>query len=657
MIGLCLGALAAPLSGARRARADEAPPLEVDVRGDALPRAGEPTTPSTSVEADDLHRPGQSVAGALARVPGVMIARTGGASELTTMTLRGASSAQTPVYLAGVRLNDELYRAADLSTIPSFFLRRVDVYRGHAPIELDRTGLGGAVLLEPEVPVGTRVAAGLGAGSFASRSYFGAASFGTEAAAAALSVRRDATRGDFSYVDDRGTRFDASDDREVRRQNADAASLDAWAALRVRLGERGTWSSVVNVFSREQGTPGLGVIPAELARSTSERALVASRLSVACGEDPTDACTVAASTFAKRTRYVLDDPNLELPFGSTRQVVTTTSTGGQVAWADAPLDWLDTRVGVGHAVEGLTVDPIGPAESDAQRFSARAFGDVAVRPLDWLELRAAAALSSERTEATSNDGLALVPSARVGAAARATSWLTAFAAAGYYTRTPSLGELYGASASFLGNPSLVAEAGPSADVGTRASAKSRYIDVGAELVFFGRLASDLIEYKRSAAGTVRPYNVGSARFLGAEALAAAEIVDMVELDASLAFNDARDTSEDRQLTNDRLPFQAPLVATAGAALDLDELGSDDWMSGARIGATFLYRSQRFADPAGLITLPSQVMLDADAGVRLVHDTLRFDVRVMNVLGDVTTDLVGYPLPGRAFFAELSGEWK
>lgn len=656
MIGLCLGALAAPLTGARRAGADDSP-LEVDVRGDALPRAGEPTTPTTRIEEDDLHRPGQSVAGALSRVPGVMIARTGGASELTTMTLRGASSAQTPVYLAGVRLNDELYRAADLSTIPSFFLRRVDVYRGHAPIELDRTGLGGAVLLEPDVPKGTRAFAGLGAGSFASRSYFGAASVGTEAAAATLSVRRDATRGDFSYLDDRGTRFDASDDREVRRQNADAASLDAWAALRVRLAARGTWSSVVNVFSREQGVPGLGVIPAERARSTSERALVGSRLSVACGEEPSDACTVAASTFAKRTRYVLDDPNLELPFGSTRQVVTTTSTGGQLGWADAPFTWLETRVGVGHAVEGLTVDPVGPAESDAQRFSARVFADVGVRPFDWLELRAAAALSSERTEAAPNDGLALVPSARFGVAAHATSWLTAFAAGGYYTRTPSLGELYGASASFLGNPSLVAEAGPSLDVGARASARRGPIDVGAEIVLFGRMASDLIEYKRSAAGTVRPYNVGSARFLGAEALAAAEIVELVELDASLAFNDARDTSENRQLTNDRLPFQAPLVATAGAALDLDELGPRDWLSGARIGATFLYRSPRFADPAGLVTLPSQVMLDADAGVRLVRDSLRFEVRVTNVLDDVTTDLVGYPLPGRAFYAELSGEWK
>jgi iron complex outermembrane receptor protein len=389
----------------------------------------------------------------------------------------------------------------------------------------------------------------------------------------------------------------------------------------------------------------------------TERALAGSRLDVRCSDDPGDACAIGASAFVKRTLYTLDDPNRELPFGTTRQAVTTTSTGGQLAYTDDPADWLDARIGVGNAFERLIVDPIGPPESHAARFSARVFGELEAHATDWLDVRTAAALSSERTASGGEEDLVFVPSVRGGASAKPTEWLELFGAVAYYTRAPSLGELFGASASFLGNATLVPEAGPSGDVGARASTRADIVDFAAELVFFGRLAEDLIEYKRSAAGTVRPYNVGTARFLGAEALAAAKLAGFVSLDGSVAFTDARDVSEDRTLVNDRLPFQAPWVATAGASVDLDDLGPDEIVSGATAGAQFLYRSTRFADAAGLVTLPSQVLLDLEAGIRLTRDMLRFDVRISNVLGDVTTDLVGYPLPGRAFHAELTGDWR
>ncbi len=663
MIALALGVLAARSLGVRSARAEEGSTtgadgtLEVDVRGETLPRADDDTVPSTSVLEDDLDRPGSSLGAALSRVPGVMIARTGSASELTTMTLRGATSAQTPVYLAGVRLNDELSRAADLSTVPTFFLRRATVYRGHAPIGLDRTGLGGAVLLEPEIARGTRATAGVGAGSFGSRSWFGAVSAGDDDAGVAVAVRADRARNDYPYLDDRGTRFDESDDELLRRKNGDSESVDAWAALRMSLGKRGTWNTVVNTFRREQGVPGLGVIPAERARATTERALVGTRFRVGCAGRPDDPCAIDASTYVKRTRYTLRDPVRELAVGTPRQVLTTTSTGGALAYEDAPIDALETRIGLGHAFDDLIVDPAGPAYSHAERFSARAFGELEGHVTPWLDLRAAAAVSSERTGSGADDDLALVPSARVGASVEPARWLELFAAVAYYSRVPSLGELYGASASFLGNPALVPEAGPSADVGARTAYVDDVIDISTELVFYGRLADDLIEYKRNAAGTVRPYNVGSARVLGAEALAAARIVRMIELDASVAFTDARDVSEDRVVENDRLPFQAPWVATAGAALDLDDLGPDEWVSGARIDAQFLYRSPRFFDGAGVVSLPSQVLLDAGAGVRLVRDMLALDVRITNVLDDVTTDLVGYPLPGRAVYVELKGTWQ
>ena len=45
---------------------------------------------------------------------------------------RGATSAQTPIYLAGVRLNDELTGTVDLSSLPLWMLHRIEANRVRA---------------------------------------------------------------------------------------------------------------------------------------------------------------------------------------------------------------------------------------------------------------------------------------------------------------------------------------------------------------------------------------------------------------------------------------------------------------------------------------------------------------------------------------------
>src|SRR5262249_20690611 len=102
------------------------------------------TAASTTVAGEELRRPGASAAEVLARVPGVQVTRTGSSSDLSTAAIRGATSAETPVYLAGVRLNDDLTGTADLSTVPLYMIQRVEVYRGNAPLDADRLGIGGA---------------------------------------------------------------------------------------------------------------------------------------------------------------------------------------------------------------------------------------------------------------------------------------------------------------------------------------------------------------------------------------------------------------------------------------------------------------------------------------------------------------------------------
>jgi len=200
-------ALVAP----RRSRAD--PSIEIEVQGDAIgvpPK--EPSVAGGVVRQERLNSPGLEAGDALRTQPGVAIAETGGYGAPTTASVRGATSAQTPVYLAGVRLNDDVGGAADLSTIPLWFLNRIEIYRSNAPLAGDQLGIGGAIFFEPRRAEGPEASAGAMAGSFGARAAWARAGVGNEKASALVGVRLDGAQNDYSYLNDGGTRFERSND-------------------------------------------------------------------------------------------------------------------------------------------------------------------------------------------------------------------------------------------------------------------------------------------------------------------------------------------------------------------------------------------------------------------------------------------------------------
>src|SRR4051812_49935233 len=131
--------------------------------------AREPFAASSRVGRERLAAPGVRAPEVLRSEVGVQIAETGGLGAPATASIRGATAAQTPVYLGGVRLNDQVGGAADLSTIPLWLVERVDVYRGNAPFEADELGIGGAVFFEPRRPKRKEAAAGGTLGRFWTR--------------------------------------------------------------------------------------------------------------------------------------------------------------------------------------------------------------------------------------------------------------------------------------------------------------------------------------------------------------------------------------------------------------------------------------------------------------------------------------------------------
>ncbi len=633
--------------------ADTEPDAEVIVEGRATPIAErtDPTPATYVLEGEALTMPGRSTADTLGTAVGVQVTRRGGGAELATLSLRGSTNAQAPIYLAGMRLNDELTGTVDLSTLPLWIMHRVEIYRGHAPTSVDELGMGGAVLLEPRLPSRSRpvtARAALGVGSFGERSGRASLGIGDDRAGASFSISRHTAKDNYRFVDDGGTRFDSRDDVVRKRANADHRDTDVWAIARLELTPV-RLSMVVSGFDRVAGAPGLQLNGAERARARRRRWL--GGLSLTVGK-PTSPWSLAADVGALVTRYRLLDPQSEL--GVSRAVEnrgTRNNTRVRVTWRPDPS--VAMTLGGSHTLSRMSLDADARALTRARRRRSRPSFSVLAEPIADVSISGVVALTHHDTRTRSAGRQLLVPAARIGARYRLIEQLALFANAGRYGRVPTLGELYGVTASVLGNAELEPELGWSFDVGLSGEPSTGDIATYAQLVGFARATDALIAYRRSSLGQVRPYNIATARILGLESAAGITLWHTIMLSTSLTALDPRDVSEERTAEADLVPLQARLVVSPRL-----ELRSGKWqtisLDRASVGASLAYRSSRVADPAGLIVLEEQARLDLDMQLTFAR-RFSFRARMQNVLDVAVFDVVGYPLAGRALHAAVEVE--
>lgn len=667
---VALAALAAPCAAdvPPGTRADPAP-IEVVVAGQRslLEHARtDPTVASTVLSGETLHRAGQTVSDVLARVPGVQVSRAGAQSDLSTASIRGSDSSQVPVYLAGIRINDDVSGGADLSTVPLWMIERIDVFRGNAPESADRLGMGGAIFFWPRSPRSTQAGASGELGSFSQRGGWLALELGSLQAGSLVAVRRQQAQNDYTFLNDRGQRFDL-DEVEERRENADFVTHDAWAIGRFRPSPDARLSLVLHAFEREQGVSGLSVIPAEEARGTVRRYLagVSAQLPCAWGER----CRVEAQASILAGRLTLSDPFIELPSLRTRWLH---SAGNRYTYSARGVTEVSERVELGLSVsqsfEDIGIVRLENLPREASRGSTRLSGIGSWRPGDAFGLHALASLECHTTrgraerfgvmvDLDSGPCGTLQPSGRVGLRASVTPRVELLANVGRYVRVPTLGELYGSAPLVEGAPSLRVEQGWTGDAGIRAQAElpANAGRASLETFAFARYADDLIRFRRTGLSSAAPFNVASARVLGVEGALAGELFGMLQLVATATLLDPRETTSDRALDptpNDVLPLMSKLVTSARLELFADPGWSALAQDRAGVAVAYLHRSTRFDDPAGLTVLPAQNLFDVEASSSHFHARLLARLAIRNVLDARQLDWIGLPVPGRSLHGEL-----
>jgi iron complex outermembrane receptor protein len=225
---------------------------------------------------------------------------------------------------------------------------------------------------------------------------------------------------------------------------------------------------------------------------------------------------------------------------------------------------------------------------------------------------------------------------------------------GHYVRTPTLGELYGVSAVVRGNPTLEAEKGETADLGVHTEGRIPRFEGSIDVYGFARVARDLVAYRQNFLGVVVPYNVARARVLGAELAGSGAFDGVVRAAFAATLLDARDTSPDRALANDILPFRPRLYLTELTELVTESAFAPIGIDRAAAGVRVTHRSSRYADPAGLVVIPDETVMDLEGSLGFFRRSMTARISLRNLLDARQVDTVGMPLPGRSVIASLEG---
>jgi hypothetical protein len=589
-------------------------------------------------------------------LPGVHVRRFGADDSFTTLSIRGSSSNEVAIVLAGVPLTGGADPTLDLATLPLWPGAVAQVHRSFAPASLGPGSLGGTLVLDPPkatAPESTDVWAA--AGSFReARLRVGdvrALDGGGRVATAVSASRAD---DDFTYLDP--TASSPGHDVYTQRENAGHAAVNglvSWA-LPVHWTDASVGALTVTtlVQGRRQQLPGTSLGPTPFARLDSDRELASAELS-----GPLGTGAWSARGWGRREGLELHDALGSPALGPTLADQTIVGTGGSVGWRGRPAEGatLEVRVdGSGERFAPGVVEGAAPPPG-ATRGSAGAAVDADWRAIDPLTLAASGRVDGWSGVASDGTQTGEVrPTGHVGAEA-ALEPVTLAAHAGTTARPPSFIELYGDRGAFTGDPTLRPESAWTVDAGARTSRRFGALRLALEVVGFGTWAQDLIAFVPTGATGAKATNIGRARLAGVEvdARAAAGPVEVRASYTGLATADeAACTAVTGGCARPPLPgrpandFVGDAMAHVGPAV-------------LRVGVDAV--SGMVADTAGSIGVPPRVLastglrVDVTHEVRLALDVRNlFDVRTGTYAGPLGPvhepigDYYEYPLPGRSF---------
>jgi len=600
---VCLLLVAASL------RAQTAPPVSADVVVTAEARPGPQQSlgvAATVIDAAEIDRSkSSSLADLLRAVPGLDVVRSGGPGGVTSLFLRGTNSTQTLVLVDGAKVNSPFFGGADVSSLGTANLSRVEVVRGPFSALWGSEAIGGVVQIltrrEPEEPFSARFVAGAGNGS-------------------AVEGMADAAVRAGPFRVTAGWRR-ATSDGALPNEYFDGTSWNGGAE--VALGADVTLGVVVRHDEGRTGIPFSGTLATPNRVTTSDATTLAVPLAVTLDEKT----RLEVSFLGARDRPTLSDP--DDPYGYTFSETDARRAGARLV---VSRDFGAQRLSAGTDYERTSVtsrDSFGTSLDGATTATWAVFAEDRI-PLDGERLVLTAGL---RYDSHSAFGGATSPRATL--VFFATPALKLRLAAGAAFRSPATGELY---YPFSGNPELRPERSRAYEAGVEWALSPR---LTMEASWFRNEIRDLIQYVPQ---TFTNENVGRARMQGVETALRGELGRGLFARVSYGYLDARDL--DTGLALLRRPYHRA-AATAGKSFP----------KGGSFEATARFVGSRddldASDFVTRVTMPSYVTVDLAGTLPALLLHLAPYARVTNLLDRAYAEAAGFPAPGRRYLLGLA----
>lgn len=652
---------AASLVAIAPARADDRYHTTIVADPDASPEPSEDEAASASVVTSErTPHAAETLPDLVDDLPGVTVSRLGGVGAPALLSLRGSTAEQVSVYLDGVNLNLAAGGGVDLSTLPIGDVARVEVYRGATPIAFGLSAIGGVLSVETRRPRTNGAALEFGAGSFGTWLAGGSASIAGARYGVYLGLHSLRSTGDFDFTDDKGTSFDPTDDEVLERKNNRLREMDGTIRASVDLPGRRELSLIALGFDRDQGLPGYPRYATTRAELGTRRAV--GSLAYRSRNEIGPRSQLRAQVYGYGLEQRFGDPLSELAVAPTDAEDQTVAAGAMTRARWVPTMWqqpailLDVR-GERFVPTDLVTGKRGVSSTrflgaaGAETAFRHAASRLAVLPSLRVELSRGVAAGRGSFGELASAGEPVVralPVARLAVTQSPVDAVTLRANVGRYARLPTFLELYGNTGFILGNRELEPERGVNADVGGAFAWSGDELGVSADAALFAVFTDDLIQFQQNAYGVARARNIGEARVLGVESSAALRYRDL-RLYAQGTFTDAHDRSDSAAASGKQLPYRPRTHVTVRPEVRRLPL------LGAEVGAhvELDVTSGNYVDPANLVRIPSRVLVGAGASLLFGTGRVRVTATATNLTDASESDLVSYPLPGRAFFLTLA----
>lgn len=582
------------------------------------------------LESADWAGQGRNTAEILGHAAGLSVSSTGGLGASASVSLRGSSAAQVPVYLDGILVNRPDAAGANVGALNPQSVERIEVYRGGAPLTLGGSSMGGAIHVYTGSEAGTLL------GSVTARSFGGLIFEGggaQEAGAWTLSLRARALRADndWEFRDDRGTIYNPDDDRTARRINNDVRGGGGIATARRPWGPGELSLSAVTDAS-EQGLPGYSVRQSETARGSSLMAQGQARWTTGRGSGTR---WREAALYSRVDRQGYTDLEGDLrgrAHDRTDQVVTVGSALAGALTPDGDPAW---RLELSHAIQHSEDRALSDGDAPRRTRTRAAAGLEPAAHLFGDRLRLVPGVRLERDFDDERSGPSSTVDAvtlQFGARFSLHPTLLLKGNIGHYERVPGLFELYGDRGAVVGNPALTPESGVNRDLGMVFSSGGGRV----ALNWFVNDAFDLILPVQISPVSVKYQNLARADIEGIE----------LEADSGRRGPFRARLALTRMWTTDRSGRSYaeghPLPGRPGLVVDA-ELSAV--AAGWTAGLDFAALDENFAQTGGRAPIPARSIFGASVE-RSLGPGWAVLARVDNLGDEEIFDLYGYPLPGR-----------